>query len=148
MVDRLLGSGIRRRVPYGQPLAEPSSGALELQSNPMASAANHGRNETILPTGWGKDYDVNSGRSITTRNRWTTTLEPPPGSVGGSAGKGGIETTSMVPQILQSHVRSGTVLPADWGKDIDADGNKYYYHMSNGRTSWEAPPGSTGRSGC
>lgn len=134
---------------YGKrPPAHPT-GAPELYSNPMAQA--HGRTETQLPRGWAKDYDVSSGEKYYYSERdGATCWEPPPGSVGGSAGGGGaaagIEMTPMVPKVLQSHVRSGTVLPSGWGKDVDADGNQYYYHTSTGETAWEAPAGSTGGS--
>lgn len=136
---------------YGKaPPAHPT-GAPELYSNPMAQA--HGRTETQLPHGWGKDYDVTSGEKYYYSERdGTTRWEPPPGSVGGSAGgvggglAAGIEMAPVVPKALQSHVRSGTVLPAGWGKDVDGDGNHYYYHTTTGETAWDAPTGSTGGS--
>ena len=64
--------------------------------------------------------------------------EKPPGSVGGS----GSDSSNL---LGESHVRSETELPIGWDKDMDADGNKYYYNK-DGSTSWEAPPGSTGGS--
>ena len=66
-----------------------------------------------------------------------TSWVPPPGSTGGSA-----SVDEAVPEVLQSHVRNKTELPENWGKDVDGDGNAYYYEKSTNQTMWEPPPGS------
>ena len=65
-----------------------------------------------------------------------TSWVPPPGSTGGSA------SAEDVPEVLQSHVRHGTKLPDNWGKDVDSEGNAYYYEKYTNETSWTPPPGS------
>ena len=113
--------------------------AMSSQTNPM-NRASHGRNETQLPSGWGKDMD-GEGNKYYYDNTGNVSWEAPPGSVGGSAGGGGGGSQ----MLAESHVRSDTQLPEGWGKDHDADGNKYYYD-EGGQVSWEAPPGATGGS--
>jgi hypothetical protein len=101
-------------------------------NNPM-NRASHGRNETKLPTGWGKDMDAD-GNKFYYSNDGSVQWEKPPGSVGGSGS----------PSLLgDNHVRSETVLPNDWGKDVDEEGNQYYYGENSGDVSWTAPAGST-----
>jgi hypothetical protein len=106
--------------------------------NPM-NKASHGRNETQLPAGWGKDFD-GEGNKYYYGNNGEVSWEAPPGSVGGSAG-GGSGGSGLLPSAA-SHGRSETELPANWGKDVDGEGNHYYYG-NNGEVSWTAPPGST-----
>jgi hypothetical protein len=100
----------------------------------------HNRTGTRLPEGWDKDTD-DEGNSYYYGADGETSWVPPPGSVGGSAG-GGDEGGLLNPE----HTRSETILPEEWGKDLDADGNKYYFKKEDGTTSWEAPPGSVGGS--
>ena len=49
------------------------------------------------------------------------------------------------PMKRGGHDRNETQLPDGWGKDKDADGNKFYYN-AEGNVSWEAPEGSVGGS--
>jgi hypothetical protein len=114
-----------------------SSSSNNAYVNPMKRGGGHDRNVTQLPTGWGKDMDGDGNKFYYSADgavQW----EKPPGSVGGS----GSDSSNL---LGESHVRSETELPIGWGKDMDADGNKYYYNK-DGSTSWEAPPGSTGGS--
>ena len=100
-------------------------------TNPM-NRASHGRNETVLPSGWGKDMDA-EGNKFYYSEDGSVQWEKPPGSVGGSGSAG---------LLGDGHVRSDTKLPSGWGTDIDGEGNKYYYDEA-GATSWTAPEGST-----
>jgi hypothetical protein len=103
-------------------------------ANPMQGAS-HGRNETQLPSGWGKDMDAEGNKFYYSKDgsvQWAK----PPGSVGGSgSGSGSF--------LGDNHVRSETVLPNGWGKDVDGEGNQYYYGENSGDVSWTAPEGST-----
>ena len=49
-------------------------------------------------------------------------------------------------QSNSNHGRSETQLPSGWSKDYTEEGDGYYVDESNGETSWDAPPGSTGGS--
>jgi hypothetical protein len=104
--------------------------------NPMkrGGGGHHARNSTHLPDGWGKDKDAD-GNKFYYNAEGAVQWEVPEGSTGGSAGGGG-------PMLAANHARSDTELPSGWGKDIDGEGNKYYYDEA-GATSWTAPEGST-----
>ncbi len=99
------------------------------------TSAAHVRTQTRLPGGWIKDFDATqNAKYYYNEANGDMSWEPPPGSIGGSAGGG-----SDVPAVLQSHVRSGTVLPPGWGKDVDGEGNHFFYHETTGETSWDKP---------
>ena len=113
------------------------SGGNNAYVNPMKRGVGHDRNVTQLPSGWGTDRDVDGNKFYYSADgavQW----EKPPGSIGGN----GSDSKNL---LGESHVRSETHLPSGWGKDVDVEGNKYYYN-NDGSTSWEAPPGSTGGS--
>ena len=98
--------------------------------NQQQHQQHHGRNETVLPAGWGKDHDAN-GAKYYYSDKGDVSWDAPAGSSGGSAG---------VCRILsESHARSDTVMPPGWGSDHDAEGNKFYYG-ANGEVQWEKPP--------
>ena len=86
----------------------------------------HGRSETVLPSGWGKD-ESGPDKYYYNEDTGETSWEAPPGSVGGSAGGGAL--------LDGGHVRSETVLPSGWGKD-ESGPDKYYYNEESGETSW------------
>ena len=99
------------------------------------TSAAHVRMQTKLPGGWIKDFDASqNAKYYYNEANGEMSWEPPPGSVGGSAGGG-----DGGPAVLQSHVRSGTALPPGWGKDVDAEGNQFFYHEATGETSWDKP---------
>ena len=99
----------------------------------------HVRTGTMLPEGWGKDVDAEGNKYYYDETTGETAWIAPEGSTGGSAEDGG-------GLLNPEHARSDTILPANWGKDVDADGNKYYYHETDGTTAWVAPEGSSGGS--
>ena len=126
----------------------------------------HGRSETELPVGWGKDVDVSGNSYYYDQRTGSTSWVPPPGSTGGSSGIAaiGIVDTNNINNNNNNnindnghgnghgngggngHGRSETVLPAGWEKEVDENGSKYYYDHSTGDMSWDAPPGATGGS--
>jgi hypothetical protein len=102
----------------------------------------HNRQETVLPSGWEKQY--HEGDKYYQNEDGTTSWDAPEGSYGGSTG-GGEESGKESGQgglLEQNHVRSETALPAGWGKDDDGEGS-YYFNDETGETSWTAPEGST-----
>jgi hypothetical protein len=123
---------------------KPTKEMVTNMINPMKRGA-HNRNETQLPSGWGKDMDGEGNKfyySADGEVQW----DAPEGSVGGSAGSaggaGGVAAAGGGVLLSSTHCRSDTELPEGWGKDTDQEGNKYYY-SETGETSWTAPPGST-----
>ena len=110
---------------------EPPPGTTRKAVHLVNSSDAHVRTETRLPNGWIKDFDATqNAKYYYNVNNGEMSWDPPPGSTGGSV---------EVPAVLLSHVRSGTVLPPGWGKDVDVDGNQYYYHETSGQTSWDKP---------
>ena len=100
---------------------------MEAMTNPM-NRASHGRSETVLPPGWGKDADGNNNKYYYGPNG-EVSWEPPAGATGGSTG---------LPSSELGLDAIGDGLPAGWGTDFDAEGNQYWYGPS-GETAWEPP---------
>ena len=106
--------------------------------NPMKRGGGggvHGRNETVLPDGWGKDHDEN-GNKFYYGADGAVQWEPPPGATGGSAGLMGDGVGGG-----DDHVRSETYIPEGWNKDFTESGDKFYSDPS-GAVQWDKPPGN------
>ena len=106
-------------------------------SEPMPSSENHTRTNTTIPNGWGKDVDASGHAYYYNASTNSTSWEAPEGSTGGSSGKIAVSTVAAA---STTHERSATVMPPGWGKDHDAEGNKYYYNGD--AIQWEKPPGN------
>ena len=100
----------------------------------------HSRTGTILPDGWSKDESDPTAKYYYNDVSGETAWEAPPGS----SNVGGSSTDNQL--LTSSHVRSETILPSNWEKDISDPTQKYYYNNATGETAWEAPEGSTGGS--
>jgi hypothetical protein len=88
-----------------------------------------------LPPGWEESIDDASGYPIYTNTKTGECTWDKP-----------VTVSNMVnPMKRGGHDRNETQLPDGWGKDKDADGNKFYYN-AEGNVSWEAPEGSVGGS--
>ena len=141
------GAGV---VSFANPMGGGGAGSGGLNKNKKKGV--HGRTTTTLPSGWNKDVDDGGNKYYYDVTTGETSWVPPPGSTGGSsgvaegggAGDGGESGESGL--LPGDHVRSHTVMPSGWGKDVDGEGNKYYYDETSGDTSWVPPPGSTGGS--
>ena len=119
-----------------------------------------------LPEGWESYIDEASGAPVywnaaTGEQQWERPVDPnavasataakAAGAGGGLAVLGGLfrNPLSKGKAAKKSkgggHTRNETVLPPEWGKDVDIDGNQYYFGPG-GETSWVPPPGSKGGS--
>ena len=121
-----------------------------LNNNSSSNTNQHSRSATQLPTGWGKDVDPGGNKYYYDVSTGETSWVPPPGSVGVSSGvpvsEGDGGDASLLEGSNNNHVRSETMLPEGWQKDIDQNGSQYYYYNNTGDMSWDAPAGSTGGS--
>ena len=100
--------------------------------NPM-KRSNHGRDETQLPVGWGKDHDE-SGAKFYYNEDGVVQWEKPEGCTGGGGGNNG--GASLL------HERSETHMPSGWEKDQDPESGANYYIDPAGALQWEKPPGN------
>ena len=120
----------------GQTAWEAPPGSVQV---PVEVVQQHIRTKTKLPENWMKDTDANGHSYYYHATSGATAWEAPPGSTGGSTGVAAAAEGGL---LGSNHARSDTALPSGWGKDIDGEGNKYYYNEA-GATSWTAPEGST-----
>jgi hypothetical protein len=127
---------------WDPPVSAAAAGGIEMThlENPMrtkikTNRRHHARVSTQLPGDWTK-HETEEGDRYYMDNEGITQWEAPEGATGGSTGN---DTESM---LSKEHTRSETKLPLGWDKDIDGEGNKYYYNEA-GATSWTAPEGST-----
>ena len=88
---------------------------------------------------WEKQFTEDGDKYYSNDQTGETGWDAPPGSTGGSTGVAAAAEGGL---LGSNHARSDTALPSGWGKDIDGEGNKYYYDEA-GATSWTAPEGST-----
>ena len=65
----------------------------------------------------------------------STSWEAPPGSV--QIPIGAESATNTTTTTTQHHGRTKTQLPSGWSKDVDAEGNSYYYSTTDGTCAWD-----------
>jgi len=131
------------QIPVGAETASVSVAAVG--ANSSSTTRQHNRTKTQLPSGWSKDTDENGHAYYYRTSDGTCAWDKPPGSIQVPIHEIEMTAVTTTQQQQQQHGRTKTQLPTGWGKDVDADGNKYYYG-NDGKVSWDAPPGSTGGS--
>ena len=98
----------------------------------------HAPPTTMAPTSpWKKDTDSDGHVYYYNENDGTTSWEIPEGYVDQFPAAAAANTATAA---STTHGRSETVMPPGWGKDHDAEGNKYYYKGND--IQWEKPPGN------
>ncbi len=108
-----------------------------------------GTSDGELPAGWESYIDEQSGAPVYVNNatgeqQWERPAGVSRGSDHGAAPAIALSELHQNP-MRKSHQKTITELPPNWGKDVDAAGNKFYFGPDN-QTSWTPPPGSKGGS--